>query len=87
LKNVTEKLVALVARSPTSAKERIESKKIIVVDDCSHNGTQSVLKDKVSRMVDRIIYYSVNRGKRAPLRSGFAAATGKIILARNADLE
>ncbi len=65
----------------------IESKEIIVVDDCSHDGTQAVLEDKVSRMVDRIIYHPVNRGKGAALRSGFAAATGEIILVQDADLE
>jgi cellulose synthase/poly-beta-1,6-N-acetylglucosamine synthase-like glycosyltransferase len=48
----------------------IESKEIIVVDDCSLDGTPAVLEDKVSRMVDRIIYHPVNRGKGAALRSG-----------------
>jgi glycosyltransferase involved in cell wall biosynthesis len=58
-----------------------------VVDDCSNDGTQTVLKDKVSRMVDRIIYHPVNRGKGAALRSGFAVATGDIVLVQDADLE
>jgi glycosyltransferase involved in cell wall biosynthesis len=38
-------------------------------------------------MVDRIIYHPVNRGKGAALRSGFAVATGAIILVQDADLE
>ena len=33
----------------------IESREIIVVDDCSQDGTQAVLKEKVAQMVDRII--------------------------------
>jgi len=65
----------------------IGSREIIVVDDCSQDGTRGVLEEKVSQRVDRIIYHQVNRGKGAALRSGFAAATGDIILVQDADLE
>src|ERR1044071_9818420 len=76
-----EKIVEAVRNAP------LESKEIIVVDDCSQDGTQTVLRKNVSQMVDRIIYHPVNRGKGAALRSGFAAATGDIILIQDADLE
>jgi len=80
-KNTVEKIVEAVRSAP------IESKEIILVDDCSEDGTQTILKETISPMVDRIIYHPINLGKGAALRSGFAAATGDIVLVQDADLE
>jgi glycosyltransferase involved in cell wall biosynthesis len=80
-KNTIEKIVEAACNAP------LESKEIIVVDDGSQDGTQTVLEKKLSRRVDEIIYHPVNRGKGAALRSGFAAASGDIILVQDADLE
>src|SRR6516162_3882055 len=80
-KNTIEQIVEAVRAAP------IESKEIIVVDDCSQDGTQELLREKISRIVDQIIYHPVNRGKGAALRTGFAAATGDIVLVQDADLE
>ena len=43
---------------------------IIVVDDASTDGTQEVLKQKISSLADKIIYQPHNLGKGAALRAG-----------------
>jgi len=65
----------------------VEDKEIIVVDDCSSDGTRETLKRDIAPVVDKILYHEVNRGKGAALRTGFSAATGDIVLVQDADLE
>src|SRR5437763_15493088 len=65
----------------------VENKEIIVIEDGSNDGTQTLLGDKLSGTVDQIIYHPANRGNGAALRTGFAAASGDILLVQEADLE
>ena len=65
----------------------VKDVEIVVVDDCSTDGTRDLLRDKLEAVVDRVVYHARNQGKGAALRTGFDAATGEIVLIQDADLE
>jgi len=64
-------------------------KEIIIVDDCSTDGTREILKEKLDGKYPevRIFYHIVNQGKGASLRTGFQHVRGEIIAIQDADLE
>ena len=63
-------------------------KEILLVDDCSRDGTREVLEKMGRENADlKVLFHEVNRGKGAALRTGFAAATGDVVLIQDADLE
>jgi glycosyltransferase involved in cell wall biosynthesis len=58
----------------------------IVVDDGSADGTREFLQKFEEPRVQRF-YHTVNRGKGAALRLGFAAARNQFVIVQDADLE
>ena len=65
----------------------VESLEIIIVDDCSRDGTRDVLQTEIAPIVSKIVFHDVNQGKGAALRSGFKHATGDYVIVQDADLE
>jgi glycosyltransferase involved in cell wall biosynthesis len=62
-------------------------KEIIVVDDCSTDGSRQYL-ESLPKSPDLItLFHTVNQGKGAALRTGIAAATGDALIIQDADLE
>jgi len=62
-------------------------KEVIVVDDCSTDQTQHLLKNELAGLVDIYIRHQNNLGKGAALKSGFKSATGDLVLIQDSDLE
>ena len=63
------------------------SKQIILIDDYSHDGTRELIKKKLIKKVDKIIFHNKNLGKGACIKNAKKYSIGKIIIIQDADLE
>ena len=61
-------------------------KEIILVDDCSTDGTREILRELNDPEI-RVFFHEKNQGKGAGLRTGFQHVTGQIVIVQDADLE
>lgn len=80
-KDTIEAIVDRVLQAP------IKDLEVIVVDNCSTDGTREIIREKVESRVDKVIYNEVNIGKGGSLGKGFKEATKDIVIVQDADLE
>jgi glycosyltransferase involved in cell wall biosynthesis len=80
-KHTIEKLLNLIELHSVNNRE------VIVIDDCSTDGTTELLRGRLRGRIQQLIVHSRNLGKGAAIRSGINCAAGDIILIQDADLE
>ncbi len=81
--NEVQTLLHLIDR----VQEVAVDKDLVLVDDCSTDGTRDLLQKTTFPSNVRVLYHERNQGKGAALRTGFAAATGDVVIIQDADLE
>ena len=80
-KSALPDLISLVKEAP------VEEKEIILVDDCSEDGTTQLIKTKIEQKIDKVIYHPKNMGKGAAIKSGLEYVSGDLVILQDADLE
>jgi glycosyltransferase involved in cell wall biosynthesis len=79
-----EAIVARVLAADACGLER----ELLIVDDGSKDRSVAIAKQLTEKHPEiRVIEHGVNQGKGAALRTGFAQATGQVVLVQDADLE
>jgi len=84
--NERETILQVIESTRAAALGQGWEKELIVVDNCSTDGTRELLQDVAAPDV-RVIYQPRNLGKGASIRAGFAQAAGEFGFIQDADLE
>ncbi len=80
--NEEQTIAELIRRVQAAPVQR----EIIVVDDCSTDGSRAIL-DRLAGEDLRVIHHARNMGKGAAIRTGLRHATGDCVIFQDADLE
>lgn len=80
-----EKTILKILEKVKKVKLGLE-KEIIIIDDCSRDGTAEIIKRIKDKKIKKI-FHEKNFGKGASVRDGINTATGSIIVIQDADLE
>lgn len=80
-KDTIKELLAKVEQANFSGLE----KEIILVDDCSNDGTTDILKELSANY--KVLFHKKNQGKGAAIRTAVKEATGDFVCIQDADLE
>lgn len=85
--------IAVVVQTVLDADSSGLQKEIVIVDDCSTDGTCELLAELERELqldprgTVRVVYQLKNQGKGATVRAGFSHVTGDLVLVQDADLE
>lgn len=78
--NTIEKIVEKVL-------SRTEVKELIIVDDCSKDGTTEIIKKLAANKKIKVYFHEINKGKGAAINTGVRFCTGDYVIFQDADLE
>ena len=63
------------------------SKQIILVDDCSTDGTKILIENRLNKKVSKVIFHEKNLGKGFAIKSAQKFIQGNFVIIQDADLE